>query len=286
MRNFVDFGWERTTSGYRIIRTEEAPPRQSRPARYLTDGVLPGERRSICRYDPLEEPYLFARFAALNPLRDDSILAFANEYGLLEEPVRIFLPQKDTHAGPPIGRGEPLTLWQKEIESMRYAVGLWEMIKKNDRKGLSEIIHWHGEDLYVSLGASGLSPLQARSSVEFRRDDVIEPARHLVLLTVNVHLRGRVSPQLLWKRDPTKRGGQRDMGLFFVPSSLIGALWLQFADTVDGDGYVRWCARCGEPFVAGAGEKRSNAQYCSQACQKLAWQREKRKAARKQRRAA
>jgi len=57
----------------------------------------------------------------------------------------------------------------------------------------------------------------------FRAGDRVRPAQYYLHKIVNEHLKTHVSPQLLWN----PKGGRPDkLGLFFVPQSLLGRMWL------------------------------------------------------------
>ena len=67
------------------------------------------------------------------------------------------------------------------------------------------------------------------------------PAKYYLQKTVNENLRNRVSPQLLWN---VRRNRPRGLALFFVPQSLIGLMWLQLAQAVNGNKQYRQCLAC------------------------------------------
>jgi len=67
------------------------------------------------------------------------------------------------------------------------------------------------------------------------------PAKYYLQKTVNENLRNRVSPQLLWN---VRRNRPHGLALFFVPQSLIGLMWLQLAQAVNGNKQYRQCLAC------------------------------------------
>jgi len=60
--------------------------------------------------------------------------------------------------------------------------------------------------------------------------------------------------------------------MVFVPSDLIQAMWLQFAQFACSEANLFRCERCNEPFIVGTGTgRRSTAKYCSNACRVAAF---------------
>ena len=94
---------------------------------------------------------------------------------------------------------------------------------------------------------------------------LLRPAQYYLQKIVNEHLKTHVSPQLLWN----VKGGRPDkLGLFFVPQSLLGFMWLQFAEAINGNRTYRQCSACHTWMVItpeGIG-KRSSRLTCSNAC--------------------
>ena len=90
------------------------------------------------------------------------------------------------------------------------------------------------------------------------------PAKYYLQKTVNENLRNRVSPQLLWN---VRRNRPRGLALFFVPQSLIGLMWLQLAQAVNGNKQYRQCL-AGKTWMLISREtagKRSSRFSCSNA---------------------
>jgi hypothetical protein len=60
--------------------------------------------------------------------------------------------------------------------------------------------------------------------------------------------------------------------LMIQPTTLLGAMLVQFAQAQAGGTSVRECVQCGKRFeVGGRGRKRSGAEYCSPACRYAAF---------------
>ena len=66
-------------------------------------------------------------------------------------------------------------------------------------------------------------------------------------------------PRLAWTPDYHQR-------LIFVPSNLLAAMWLQFAQAVTGEFKLKRCEQCGEYFPVGPGGKRADAETCGDRC--------------------
>lgn len=109
----------------------------------------------------------------------------------------------------------------------------------------------------------------------YQHDDsrnLVEYARVMLSALVNAHLTGRIETMLLV--DPkTKRPV-----LFTMPNSLIGALWLQLAQSIDGHKHFRQCENCRSWFELAPDKARADKEYCSQACRSRAYRRRRRNA--------
>jgi hypothetical protein len=108
----------------------------------------------------------------------------------------------------------------------------------------------------------------------FVRGDLVKPALHYVQTTINKQLQGRASPRLLWDTNRER------LGLYIVPEGLVGALWLQFARTVERDSQFRQCAECAIWFELAPGTARSDKLYCSTPCRTKAYRKRQAEAAR------
>jgi hypothetical protein len=99
----------------------------------------------------------------------------------------------------------------------------------------------------------------------FRGGDRILPARYYLQKTVNEALLNRVSPRLLWN---VKRGRPKNLGLYFVPTNLLGVMWLQFAEAFVGTRSFRQCSACKTWIVISRAKEgsRSSRFTCSTAC--------------------
>ena len=106
---------------------------------------------------------------------------------------------------------------------------------------------------------------QFASSRTFEHGEALKPARLYLQEVVNKSLAELVAPRLLWKTPD-----RNEMGLFMVPSNLIGCLWLQLADAIAGFQKFRLCENesCRKPMLVAAEGSgyRTNRKTCSNAC--------------------
>src|SRR5687768_13166099 len=82
---FREFHWSVAVRGYQVLRvSDENNPKPEQTSYLFHAGPL--SRTPIARfYQPMAEyPELFRTFAKLDPYGEESILAFANQYGLLQ----------------------------------------------------------------------------------------------------------------------------------------------------------------------------------------------------------
>jgi len=224
------------------------------------------------------EPDLFLKFASVDPDSDEEILRFANSYGLLGGGPRwIAPPPKRKCLETTAVTGEVRSHWQENLQRMKAAVTLWEAIQGEDSSVLTRCIRWRSRDhvtydwppsselttpwsTHATIASSGIN---SRLLERFEYGDVLKPARFYLQEVVNESLAKSVAPRLLWKAPD-----RNEMGLYMVPSSLIGCLWLQLADAISGFQKFRLCESCRKPMLVAAEGSgyRTNRKTCSNAC--------------------
>lgn len=274
MEGVLEFVWQVPEGGFRVLKTK--PADGSGPTTdYLTAGQPLGVSAMYRQYRPLKAyTGLFRTFAEVT-LTQEGVLAFANTYGSLDDGEKaIELPEGKTK-----GTGEPLSLWLKEISAMRRALELWDAVKAGNLDVLSRRIAWknggvmYDEAVGAPIDSAHLRAMQWIAAPEihperlerFRPGDLVSPALYVVQEIVNDHLHGRVSPRLLWGEDRSR------LGLYLVPGSLIGALWLQFAQAIDRRAEFRRCEECRAWFEVSSEGFRTSKLYCSNACRLRAY---------------
>jgi hypothetical protein len=309
------FEWEVPEDGHKWVDIETETSRGKRAkVPHLTDGFLlhgvyqregasEAERqrfndeharivqeqsnRVVRGYRPLEaDSELYRKFAEVGPSKDQ-ILAFANEYGLLERP-RNLLDETTTiwvteHLGYPI-YAEPRNKWLDEIAEMRRAVELWDAIRHWDKATLDKRIVWSEDGSVKYLGHDGTTEAaikEGRAAISLiarpgiasysrffdhvKAGDSAKAGFYHLQTQVNKKLAGRIDATLLWDDNWDQ------LGLHHMPRGLLGAMWLQLAQALAGRRSTRACEVCGEPIGIGFYGARRDKRYCSGACQAKAY---------------
>ena len=256
------------------------------------------------QYPPLEEANLHRRFARIEPTAE-SILAFANEYGLLGHPQWLAEPSSNHQA---MLIGEPLGFWQHEIERIAVLIDLWELVKRGCRRELGHLVNWNStgkpqQVIFYLVGVSGkvrpdLAKGIRQKSSEFQ-DDVRHAGdrsgriayRHGTVLAdeengINIELLER------WNRgdpiEPARYFVHREVNnrlrghvnpavlpfregeIFFFPDCLLTSLYTLFMLEISGRNRPAiLCERpnCGRYFKPMHGRQK----YCEKQCQQLAY---------------
>ena len=258
----------------------------------------------VRQYSPLAVPNLHRRFAWIEPTVE-SILAFANEYGLLGHALWLGDPDSNDQA---MLVGEPLGFWQNEIGRMARLMALWELVKCGARRELSHLVQWAppGEPQQVRLYLvvvgrelrPDLSQWMRQHPGEFR-DDVRQNGDRAGRVTysegmVLAHEQNGNDIELLerWRHgdpvEPARYFVHREVNnrlrghvspavlpfrkgeIFFFPDCLLSSLYTQFMLELSGRNRpAMLCARpgCGRYFEPAHGRQ----QYCERQCQQLAY---------------
>jgi hypothetical protein len=284
----LNFAWEVAQAGHHWVETHAMDQSPDVRWHFLTPthGTGAGAFRAV-RYQPLAAySGLFRNFAATDPSLD-AIKSFAERFGLLGGNLRkrIVLYDQGRGGKHPMGFGEHVDDWTKEIMVMRLAVDLWESARQGDTDHLERMISWAPEGSQVridthpelQLGQLPQEPAYVHRAViaderldpeilaRFVPGDPIGPALHCMQSLINEHLHHRASPRLLWEPNRDR------LGLYIVPEGLIGALWLQFARAVERDARFRQCTECTTWFEVAPGRGRTDKQFCSTACRTRAY---------------
>jgi hypothetical protein len=261
------------------------------------------------QYNPLNKyPALFRTFAQL-PLNDrEKIRAFANEFGHLGIGCFCTVAQGPTmmetmNHPMKIVWGETYFDWIREVDTMKRAVTLWEMVQARDKRGLSQFIRWEDAEEFTvhdrimkkeagwyydshpertpfpkdpfSVPPPGRFTLYIESVPElFNQTDVIMPALILVQRWINTHIKEQVSPRLLYHLDIGTQVLQ------ILPHHLLSAMWLQFAQSIAGNKKQRACKECGNWFEISSEEdgRTKRRMFCSDPCKSRDYRRRKEKA--------
>ena len=243
----------------------------------ISDDIPRGYPAMVNWYNPLRhEKSLFIKFANTRP-EPEEILIFANQYGLLGKSVGIvsdtslpgsIMVGQEGSTKQPLGRGELLGTWQAEIAQMNSVFEVWELVNAEDTDKLKNFFHWDDQNS-VSYSKDGGCGIIASKEVHPERlermqlGDLIVPAKYYIQGQINEYLVKAVHPQLLWNINKTPT----ELELFHVPTGLIGALWLQFAQAIHGDKSFHYCDQCGAVFELDPRMKgRAGRKFCSNSC--------------------
>ena len=256
------------------------------------------------QYSPLGVANLHRRFAWIEPTAE-SILAFANEYGLLGHPQWLADPSLNDQA---MLLGESLGFWQHEIERISVLIDLWELVKRGSRRELSHIIYWTSAGkppqvmLYlVGVGGKVRPELAKRiqeNPSEFHHDVRQAGDRSMRITyrqgTVLADEENGINVELLerWKHgdplEPARYFVHREVNnrlkghvspavlpfregeIFFFPDCLLTSLYTLFMLEISGRNRPAiLCERpnCGRYFEPMHGRQK----YCEKQCQQLAY---------------
>jgi hypothetical protein len=184
-----------------------------------------------------------------------------------------------------------------EILLMRELVQLWDSVRARDQKSIRERIRWISETSAVfessrEAAAIALPPATERlwvidldvdhmlcmrgwavhedrddlETVEYLRSELIETALYFLETSVNTKLNEhKIGRPLLQYRAYQQLEWQH------LPASLIGALWVQFADAIVTSRNFSQCPFCKESFEVKPGVARKDKLYCSQTCRTRAY---------------
>lgn len=284
--DLLQFQWDVSRSGYKIVLGRFLGSQSEIDEPILTDGVGIGTGYERKTYFPLKHSALFCKFAELDN-NGQAILNFANVYGFLRNDTRqLRLSDQPTitsdgRRGHLVGYGESLNSWIHAIDTMKPAVTLWDMAQNRDEEGLSKIIKWVSDDrvLYENV----VNGMFTGTTIADKSDnpdvfgrfrgvgDLITPAKYCLQKMVNKELTESASPKLLWENNVPHR-----LGLYFAPSSLIGALWLQFAEAIGRNKEFKRCRECNGLFDVSGPGSRKDREFCRPACKTRAHRKKRR----------
>jgi hypothetical protein len=239
------------------------------------------------RYFPLRERVaLHRQLAGIEPT-EGAILAFANRYG------RLGAGAAHVYEGV-----ECFSDWHRTIVWLHEAIRLWDLIAVGDTDALRRVIRWEGPlvhyypppDMCRALGGPPWEEIPAKErrylkgydilgsapgGPEFhkgiRAGNVVRPATLFVHQLVNGEFGRLVGPLLVW--DPKRNRTVR----LDLPYSLLGAIYVQFAQEMQTRRTARLCPICGRYFdlardAARTGRlRRSDRETCSDACRSKAY---------------
>lgn len=212
---------------------------------------------------------LFRQFAELEAT-ESAIESFSREYGgnlFCKQDFLSIVSDLVVREDQTATWGASMDAWQAAIQEMKALVELWDSIRNRSIAKLRKVIDWSDNGvgyriagLYVNLAATdALLTVPLR---RFARNDVLLPAQYALQKEMNRRLedpRTLTVPRLAWTPDNHQR-------IIFMPSNLLGALWLQFAQAVTEELQLRACVVCGNYFQVGPGANRSDRETCTDRC--------------------
>lgn len=237
------------------------------------------------QYAPLSKPTLHREFASL--YSDESIIEFANRYGLLGQyDVSLFPPPRGS-----MELGESINRWKYESRDIGILLYIWDLVRDEKVGKLSHLISWldgvligykyeydENANIWQALpppvnnapvpGVAFSWIANQHQHVElldrWQRGALIEPAKYYICREINERLRGHVAPQIF----PFMSNR-----VYLYPDSLLAAMWVMFLFEILGDIKPRRCDVCGKWQVQNL-ERKSF--YCSSACRQEAYRRRRR----------
>jgi hypothetical protein len=223
-------------------------------------------------FNPLRIPDLWIKFAQLEP-NNESIVSFASEFGRLggkaERTVtfhNLKFPQGFLAA---IGRDytedfsalevDSIEVWMSELRKIKRLFKLWELLEDEEYIKLSEAIKADSEysllytqDKSLRLDLM-LHPDMWKSPLN---NDVRARTKALLHQEVGRELRGTMTSRLIW--DNTSHSSK----IVFSVESLLEAIWLQFAQALEGNSVFHRCEACGTWLAIRKGE-RTDRRFCN-----------------------
>jgi len=233
---------------------------------FLIESHPIGELRRLREVRTLRENSgLFFELAKTN-LTPESIKQFADEHGALGGHLQALVSLSKTNVQNQFYPGERFSAWYAEIDLLRRLLPLSDERYRKAFKSATLfrttaaaiVAKW---DTQIEEGEEIIAaPTTSPELYEQLKDKPVEIGRHYLTTKINAKLLEHPStPRLLYERSGR-------LALYFVPTSLIAAIWLQFASAIDGDRQYRTCKTCGKWFEIGGTGRRRDAETCSDSC--------------------
>lgn len=258
---YFDFLWHVPSDGFEWHRL--SPEREARSRGLLTAesspeqmdtlelGLLPKPTGGVRSYQPLKDyTGLFVTFSAVE-ITPPAILAFANQYGTLEASGI-----RDSLAPP--RRGEA---WRGDSLKFPYGVS-WQRDWQAEIESMRELLERYG---FRDGTFTGMKPSSDPEDIDIGGDSAFLWDRKFeVHRQLTLRLPGHVTFTI------------QDDTLQYLPTTLLGAIWLQFWLAVAQRKEYRRCEAPECPRTWFEISKapfglRPEARYCSTACRSRAW---------------
>lgn len=228
-------------------------------------------------YDPLErESALYRILAAVEPDRE-GIKKFADTYGLIYQ--HQFKATAVVDGKEILTHGTPLSTWQRTIALLRHWVTVWDLIQKQDSRGLLA----HVKSLPTDPRVHGFETAEAIADafpaslgiLDATAADRIKVAKRCLRFGIwESEVRENVSLHLMYDE-------VRDtFGIRLRMEDLAVAVWAQFVAAVVNSAEYASCRVCNKPFELTPDVARTNREFCSVPCRLKAYRARKREAVR------
>ena len=188
-------------------------------------------------------------------------------------------PREVADVGPDQVVGERLSHWIPHILVMKDAVEVWDLAARKDVEGLQEVqrsrklfteasSHRSCEPMAVERPPDVDTASSFESRLDYYQNDEpwgpsLRGAWAFVMDAVEQHL--KETGPMLTMRGHAAQGTAR---LYVVPTSLLGAMWIQFAEAISEQKDYARCKLCGKPFEVSTAQTgfRTNRRFCSDVC--------------------
>ncbi len=217
------------------------------------------------RYEPLEKDSgLFRTFADTEPT-PNGVEIFASSYGFLGltryevRPDEAYATPQDHDAV-----GEHLDDWQLEIKWMRTAIELARAASSGSTREIQRVLRIHGTAATLTDRDGTKLPLKLQTELP---DDPVLASKQVLAKVASERLQGSMQTSLVTQEGSISARSR--------PTSLIAALWLQFALNIDDPNSYRKCDQCKRWFEVTPSVNRKDRKYCSNACRTKAYRRRK-----------
>jgi hypothetical protein len=290
----ANFSWRVNAAGYQWKWSPTTLTGPNRPTgfsdndeHYVLEEI---EGVGYREYYPLKEAALYRTFSQAS---SGDMLSFANKYGPLGlscgplglSPYGPSLDAIDVRGkfdGPDSVEGESRSNWLTEIQSLNAAIQVLAALKGDNERALRKWVTRWGE-----LRPSARMGLELEKDQHPSKDDWVAIMRdeHGKPVTVHQlwttgksrrtiawdHLVAAVNRRIYLQCLPYLRQRGESIGnlsIRLIPSSLLGALWWQFARVVTGELDYRPCRVCHRLIELSTGEKgfRHDREFCSNKC--------------------
>jgi predicted nucleic acid-binding Zn ribbon protein len=165
------------------------------------------------------------------------------------------------------------TLERRDYQTL----GTWfqKRQRPNEQGELVESVHFrrmdpapHGAMQYIASPDIRPELWNLIRHEDFDRPETLRRAVLMYLqLCINQQLESHSCARVIY--DPHPDRAERDrIRLFVYPTSLLGAMWIQFARVCEGSATLRRCENCGKWFEVSLEDtgKRRSAKFCSDKC--------------------